>query len=270
MGGFSFLLTKKFHPGRLDNQKRVFVAEQQSEQQLKKEAEARAEIEKEREMTYYENLGDIQRDPRQSSLKFMYSAPKSSTMVKDNEEDIYVQQFYAKLNEKKNNREETDDKVEIESSQSAHIQSISTSSDRPYEKPVHPAYRNAPVVGAFVKGLANAKFKPFNDVLRNVQCSLCQEIGHRFGDRECPLRDFNPHDVARRQREDPMAYMQQQLPIDKQAMILSQATNAHTFLSGKPPIDYTHEGMLHFDALSLMMRVQMTLRATLRPSFWRL
>ena len=72
MGGTSFLLNKKFHPGRIDNQKKVFIAEQKSQERKKAEEEAAKEVMKEREVSYYENLGEISaRDPRNSSLKFM-------------------------------------------------------------------------------------------------------------------------------------------------------------------------------------------------------
>jgi CBF1 interacting corepressor len=40
-------------------------------------------------------------------------------------------------------------------------------------------------------------FKPFNKEVRNVRCMRCGEWGHRSGDRECSLKDFNPHDAAR-------------------------------------------------------------------------
>lgn len=40
-------------------------------------------------------------------------------------------------------------------------------------------------------------FKPFNKLVRNTRCLRCGEWGHQTGDRECTLRDFNPHDAAR-------------------------------------------------------------------------
>lgn len=39
--------------------------------------------------------------------------------------------------------------------------------------------------------------KPFNQVVRNTRCLRCGEWGHQTGDRECTMRDFNPHDAAR-------------------------------------------------------------------------
>ncbi|KAK0359015.1 hypothetical protein LTR94_032966, partial [Friedmanniomyces endolithicus] len=70
----------------------------------------------------------------------------------------------------------------------------------------HPQLRNAPVEGGFVKaGKTQIKYKPFNDVIRNVRCLRCGGWGHQSGDRECPLLHFNPLDEARQLREDPMA-----------------------------------------------------------------
>ena len=69
----------------------------------------------------------------------------------------------------------------------------------------HPQLKNAPVEGAFVKSSnTQLKYKPFNDVIRNVRCLRCGQWGHQSGDRECSLFHFNPLDHARQLREDPM------------------------------------------------------------------
>jgi hypothetical protein len=66
--------------------------------------------------------------------------------------------------------------------------------------------KNAPMEGGYAKGMA-VKHKPFNELLRNVHCARCGEWGHMSGERECPLRDYNPNDYARQRREDPMRKM---------------------------------------------------------------
>ena len=54
----------------------VYLAEQNFEEKKKREEDAANEVLKETEIKYYENLGEVQaRDPRNSSLKFMYSMP---------------------------------------------------------------------------------------------------------------------------------------------------------------------------------------------------
>lgn len=67
--------------------------------------------------------------------------------------------------------------------------------------------KNAPLEGVFAKGI-EVRHKPFNEIVRNVQCIRCGEWGHQSGDRECALRDYNPHDFARQKREDPLTFMQ--------------------------------------------------------------
>ena len=83
--------------------------------------------------------------------------------------------------------------------------------------------KNAPTEGTFAKNI-EIRHKPFNEVIRNVQCIRCGEWGHASGDRECSLRDCNPHDFARLKREDPLTYMQSdEFLIEKQKMILRHA-----------------------------------------------
>lgn len=79
---------------------RVFIAEEGAKTTKDNEKEAAAEVAKEAEISYYEQLGEIRsRDPRQSSLKFMYAVPmkngkdkpeqtlSASQRVKKEEED---------------------------------------------------------------------------------------------------------------------------------------------------------------------------------------
>lgn len=268
MGGTSFLLNKKFHPGRLDNQKKVFIAEQNTIDRKKNEDEAAKEVLKETEVSYYENLGEIQaRDPRNSALKFMYSMPsknneqakvvvQSQNIVSGDNDDM-VKSFWAKIDDfkaskRRKSSENFDqelhayDSVYISESlllssevggghnnlpQPKNSKSGNTKRIKPHQQQ-HPLLINAPTEGAYVKTLEKANFKPFNDVIRNIQCSRCGEWGHRFGDRECSLRDYNPHDYARQQREDPMTYMNSKLPHEKQKqhlVSLYQATLPTTF-----------------------------------------
>jgi CBF1 interacting corepressor len=70
----------------------------------------------------------------------------------------------------------------------------------------HAFLKNAPVEGVYAKNIA-VRHKPFNEVVRNVQCLRCGQWGHQSGDRECQLRDYNPQDYKRQQREDPLFAM---------------------------------------------------------------
>lgn len=55
-----------------------------------------------------------------------------------------------------------------------------------------PFLKDAPVEGACADSV-KVNFKPVGKQLRNVRCLRCGQWGHQSGDRECELRDFNPH-----------------------------------------------------------------------------
>jgi hypothetical protein len=77
MPGISFLFKKKFHPQTMENQKKLFIAEEKFKERQQRERDAAKEVAKEAEIASLEQLGELgQRDPRLSSLKFMYSMPK--------------------------------------------------------------------------------------------------------------------------------------------------------------------------------------------------
>ena len=49
------------------------------------------------------------------------------------------------------------------------------------------------------------KHNVFAVQLRNVRCTRCGAWGHQATDRECPMRDVNPHDEENKARMDPLA-----------------------------------------------------------------
>lgn len=256
MPGISFLFKKRFHPSRLDNQKRLFVAEQTTAERNEREAESAKEVLKEKEMVSYEAMGAMEaRDPRTSALKFMYAAPQSKDQqdgkknpnvmasIKDyeakvdqNGEDDMVKAFKAKIIQSKlksladiAGSNELEVGPALDPRLTEPIENITSKQSKPFTQPqsalekevggkhktmlTHDqlgerfaCLRNAPMEGGYAKGMA-VKHKPFNEVVRNVQCARCGEWGHRSGERECALRDYNPHDYARQQREDPMRMM---------------------------------------------------------------
>jgi CBF1 interacting corepressor len=85
-----------------------------------------------------------------------------------------------------------------------------------------PFLKDAPTEGSYSKTV-KLKHKPLGFEVRNVRCLRCGSWGHQSGDRECSMRDYNPHDAARQKREDPMAYISGSLQIEKQKLILKQA-----------------------------------------------
>ena len=72
-----------------------------------------------------------------------------------------------------------------------------------------PFLKNAPTQGTFTENVP-IKHKPFGIEIRNVKCARCGQFGHSSGDRECPLRDFNPNDAQRQMLEDPLTLINEQ------------------------------------------------------------
>lgn len=253
MPGLSFLLKKKFHPARFDNQKRLFIAEQNQAVKNEREVESAKEVLKEKEMLSYEAMGAMEvRDPRNSALKFMYSVPlakeeegkkaaKGMASLQDYEakidqatgDDDMVRAFKAKIIQSKlksladisgNKAEEgiagptfidppqdyskgktTQTSASNQSALEREVGGRRIKADLTHDQlgERFACLKNAPMEGGYAKGIA-VKHQPFNEVVRNVQCARCGEWGHRSGERECALKDYNPLDYARQQREDPM------------------------------------------------------------------
>ena len=79
MPGLSFLMKKRFHPGHIDNQERVWVKENNFMIKKEKDIELQVERLKEKEILRYEEMmakngGEV--DARETSLQFMYALPK--------------------------------------------------------------------------------------------------------------------------------------------------------------------------------------------------
>lgn len=230
MPGLSFLLLKPWHPSNKTNQKRIWIAEQEAKDRQKRETEAALEILKEQEKQSLEQALQLQRDEKERSLKFMYSAPpglKAGGAGAEDEDDLAalaeddaVRQFRERLKLKKDpNFSASAQQSRLE--QEAGIRHrAGMTIDEQVEK--FPFLKGAPVEGEYAKNV-QVTFKPLGKSVRNVRCMRCGEWGHKSGDRECPMRNYNPHDLARQRREDPMTYMQTQLLQDKQSLILKRS-----------------------------------------------
>lgn len=258
MPGLSFLFKKKWHPSRKDNQEKVFIKEQTSIYDKSKEEEAAREVAKEAELQSYVRGGDIgDRDPRTSSLKFMYAQPTKSGDASSSSsismepqkpqvgEDEDVKRFWKKL---KGDFKHEDDAFDVKMAESREFSSTNaTSSSKTFrtqsalEKQVgkktgellnrselearHPRLKNAPVEGGAYTAQMHLNHKPFLDVIRNVRCLRCGEWGHALGDRECSLlHEVSAHDLARQRQEDPVNAMRREEVIEqKQRLVLRQA-----------------------------------------------
>ncbi|CAM9271136.1 unnamed protein product, partial [Ectocarpus fasciculatus] len=242
MPGLSFLFKKPWHPARQDNQKQVFIKESTAQSQLEREAEAAKEVAKEEEMRSYERVGDLaERDPRTSSLKFMYAQPKADgdsassskasapppPVTASGEDDDDVRQFWLKL------KGDTSDiwagPKNVVRKQSALEKQLGIRTgeylNRAQLEERHPRLKNAPVEGGAYTAHIQMNHKPFNDVVRNVKCVRCGEWGHIKGDRECSLlHEVSASDLARQRQEDPLNAMKRdEFLSEKQKLILCKA-----------------------------------------------
>jgi hypothetical protein len=207
------------------------------------------------------------RDPRTTSLKFMYSLPDKAQSAPStsshrhndvDEDDIMVKRFRDKLSghsqeiesEHKSQSEDRPGDLlhhtnmtpeeysklhELKSKSSFGASAKQSLLERSVGRKHlyglsqteleerHPRLKNAPIEGAYARNV-EIKHKPFHDVIRNVKCTRCKEWGHQSGDRECMLKDFNPHDVARQHREDPLTYINNNLVLEKQRLVLKHAS----------------------------------------------
>jgi len=95
-------------------------------------------------------------------------------------------------------------------------------SDRDIEAEKFPFLKNAPVQGMYTENL-KITHKPFGIELRNVKCARCGNWGHTSGDRECPMKDFNPNDSHRQKLEDPLTHIQtREMQLYKEKLILKK------------------------------------------------
>jgi hypothetical protein len=72
-------ILEHFHPLRRDNQKKVFIAEENERQRLRLEAEKAAQVEKDR-------VENTLRSKDQGELSFMYNAPPGFKRMMEEEE----------------------------------------------------------------------------------------------------------------------------------------------------------------------------------------
>jgi len=148
--GFNNYMCKKFfHPASRDNLKRVWMAEQRTEAEQKKQDDLRRQYEREQEL--YQNRALLSKESKEKlEVNFMYDPPPGA-------------------------RKEDKEKKEQEEAEG-------TGYKFEWQRKWGTAPRES-----WAKGDESIKDQPFGICVRNVRCVKCHKYGHINTDKVCPM-----------------------------------------------------------------------------------
>ena len=219
-----FLNKKFWHPSNFRNQQSLFIAEQASAAQQKRNEEASKEFAANEEFfknTELLNHEDKTKLRNKAALAFMYQKPPGYDAMIEREAKEAAEKEANEAEARKKQWEGVDDDTSDGCRLVADVGLVKTSSSGGGEKKHQPhtfkrdMYGNKVATAADFPELKGApkqagvkdatRVQPFGKLIRAVQCLRCGLLGHASGDRECAMFHVNPNDVFRSALEDPMA-----------------------------------------------------------------
>jgi len=153
----NFMMKKDFHPANRDNQKRIWMKEEEKKQREQKEADLRAQYAREQDL--FQNKQLLGDEKARAGLSFMYEPPPGAR-----KQDIEAKE--AKLAQ-----EQQEYRFEWQ---------------RKYNAPRE----------EIAKGNEEVKDQPFGIEVKNVRCIKCHQWGHVNTQRICPMFSMSKEEAA--------------------------------------------------------------------------
>ncbi|KAJ1450109.1 hypothetical protein M885DRAFT_621935 [Pelagophyceae sp. CCMP2097] len=224
MGGIgNFLHNKPWHPSTHANQRAVWVAEQAVEAETAKIRERQLELQREVDTQHFaDQLKKGKKAPVDAPrIDFMYAAPPglakedsaAAVEAAPGAHDAAALAFEASMKK----RQQVKESKAMQSTLAKEAGKRAGNGGTTHAEMIarFPELAGAPLEGAYAADIL-LNVQPFGKVVRNVQCLRCGEWGHQASDRDCPMRDFNPHEEARKARlERAAAGEAEKAPLEK-------------------------------------------------------
>eukprot|EP00898_Chlorokybus_atmophyticus_P008943 jgi/Chlat1/904/Chrsp107S01329 len=209
-------LQKSWHPANFRNQKMLWIAETEEEEQKKKSDAVSREFAQEQEFhrnTLLLSEKDRARVLEQQAVAFMYQRPPGY--------DPHAEAKPPPPPPKKSMDEMRNAGLGDPFAAGLVLKGSTAAQQHKRQRDMYghavpteqefPDLANAPKAeSAKAVSAGPVHVKPFALEVRNVRCLRCGAFGHSSGDRECPMRDINPLDAARQRLEDPLTLMNRQ------------------------------------------------------------
>lgn len=198
-----FLNKKSWHTMSMANQKKVALCEQAEDQKVKDREKRVQLLLKEQRISQTDSVmrgGGKGGEGR--SVSFLYETPAGLEFAQEKQKELErAQEEKAEADTREKARAKYEGPREVSYDELKRKSYAEVQAER------FPQLKNAPTQGTYTKDVIT-HHNPLGMQIRNVRCMRCGKYGHKSGERECELRDENPFDSARQEKEDPLTIMQ--------------------------------------------------------------